>query len=138
MALFSIQKIVFMKLDCEGCEWKVALDWLEHGLWDRIENVVGELHSLCSLEEDNVTWCIPRDMPIVHAQRVWMYLCKVRAFPLEWGCEEPKFAQLGEDVSMAIADKICHKTRLVKKWQCRNTLNLCERTGRDVPKVKGK
>lgn len=41
---FNIELVALMKLDCEGCEWEVAYDWLRRGLWRRIRQMVGEYH----------------------------------------------------------------------------------------------
>ncbi len=40
----SIDKVDFLKLDCEGSEYEILFHVDEHGLWDKIERISMELH----------------------------------------------------------------------------------------------
>merc|ERR1712196_199458 len=42
--MYRIKTIALIKLDCEGCEWRLGLDWLRQGLIHDIRALIGEVH----------------------------------------------------------------------------------------------
>merc|ERR1712070_857897 len=90
----GIERIAAMKLDCEGCEWTVARDWLLRRLRRPRYPVVGEIHTFCpyALWHDYVAIekCVPDDMPLNTSEKIWRYLCKELVID-EDGCADPHF-----------------------------------------------
>ena len=94
-ANYGIKHIRLMKLDCEGCEWTVGLSMLHNGDWNMVDMLFGELHALCQNDVSDAAECLPRNVSTAAGRDLWLFLCEARKFPLEWGCEEPRFAGLG-------------------------------------------
>ncbi|CAE7207149.1 unnamed protein product [Symbiodinium microadriaticum] len=121
-----------MKLDCEGCEWTVGLSMLHNGDWNMVDMLFGELHALCQNDVSDAAECLPRNVSTAAGRDLWLFLCEARKFPLEWGCEEPRFAGLGREVASSLAARICGSSD-TKTWQCAWAKKLCKDQGRKAP-----
>mmetsp|Transcript_108168 Transcript_108168/g.304683 ORF Transcript_108168/g.304683 Transcript_108168/m.304683 type:complete len:493 (-) Transcript_108168:102-1580(-) len=122
---FQMRELALMHLDCEGCEWEVAAEWLEDGLWRRIRSVVGVLNAVCPAGQTNISSCLPLGLSIPRANSAWRALCETKGFKLDWGCQEPKFAALGDNVAKAVADRIC-RLRSLPEWMQPAGGHLCK------------
>lgn len=132
--MYGIKHVKLMKLDCEGCEWMVGIQMMETGAWKMVDMLFGELHALCQNEVSDAAQCLPRNVSIQQAAALWYFLCETRKFHLEWGCVEPRFAALGNDVAAALAGRICgSKSIMVKPLQCAMAKKLCKDQSRSPP-----
>ncbi|CAE6921205.1 sdnD [Symbiodinium sp. CCMP2592] len=129
---YGIKHIRLMKLDCEGCEWTVGLSMMHNGDWKMVDMLFGELHALCQNDVSDAAECLPRNVSTTAGRDLWYFLCEARKFPLEWGCEEPRFAGLGREVASSLAARICGSSD-TKAWQCAWAKKLCKDQGRKAP-----
>lgn len=122
---FGIDKFALLKLDCEGCEWDVVSQALKDGTWKKVRSSFGELHALCEYAEMNIVKCLPRNMSIKQASKVWMLLCGSSKFKFEWGCEDPKFGSLSTEVADVLRQRVCSSRGPKKDWQEKSYELLC-------------
>jgi len=94
MHKWAITRIALMKLDCEGCEWHVALDWKQNGLWHRIDALIGEFHlynlacfQALLLPQLRPVRCYPPHMDRGSALEVWRLLCRTADRAMD-GCTD--------------------------------------------------